>query len=464
MSLTPTNFVNAGELTATVPAVPTPGTAMVTVFNPGPGGGISNPVPFTIIDPISNLDFTAVPIPGTTSPINVVTADFNHDGKADLAVIDEAPAPFCNYQNHRIGSIAIFFGNGNGTFTQQPSLCFTDVFAETPRRLVVAGNLNQVGESYLIAVYDNPNDDRDNLDVYLANASGQFSGPYSAGQVNQYAEGLAVGDFGGIGQLMIAESSLDDMEGVDGVFLLGYGDLFGSVAQAAQFSAGPLVAGGFRGNGALDLAEGGSSLTMFQNIGYPTFTIVNEGPFGDGASVVSGDFNADGKLDLATTDGNGISVLFGNGLGGFGSNLQLFTAHPNVSLITTDFNGDGMLDFAVADSTDAVSIWEQNEIQPGTFNVASVNIPIQGNNQVAADLNGDGRMDLVTTNSATGALTAYLQHACADPSQTAPFSGTYNSPVTVTWTNPTAGCVLHFTTNGMHPTASSPIFPRSVSE
>jgi hypothetical protein len=53
---------------------------------------------------------------------------------------------------------------------------------------------------------------------------------------------------------------------------------------------------------------------------------------------------------------------------------------------------------------------------------------------------------------------------CEDPSQNSPFSGTYSSPPTtlplvITWTNPTAGCVLHYTTDGSAPNADSPVYP-----
>lgn len=52
--------------------------------------------------------------------------------------------------------------------------------------------------------------------------------------------------------------------------------------------------------------------------------------------------------------------------------------------------------------------------------------------------------------------------ACADPSQNAPFSGGPYSvppPLVITWTNPTAGCVLHYTVDGSAPTSASPTYP-----
>jgi len=107
-----TTFVKTGELTAVVPAtiVSKAGTASVTVVSPSPGGGSSNPVPFTIIEPTSNLVFRDLPVAETTAPLALAAADFNHDGIADLAVIDQGPAPSCNYEFSSGGSVAIANG------------------------------------------------------------------------------------------------------------------------------------------------------------------------------------------------------------------------------------------------------------------------------------------------------------------------------------------------------------------
>jgi hypothetical protein len=132
-------------------------------------------------------------------------------------------------------------------------------------------------------------------------------------------------------------------------------------------------------------------------------------------------------------------------------------------LITADVNGDGILDFAVTDSTNVVSIWLGNG--DGTFQ-APVDSTGRGDGVVAADFNSDGRMDLGVTNSTLSTVTVLLQATatCGNPSQNSPNSGTYNVPPTtlplvITWSNPTAECVLHYTTDGSAPTASSPTYP-----
>jgi hypothetical protein len=407
--------------------------------------------------------------------MSIVTADFNHDGIADLAVIDQAPAPSCDYQYHAAGSIAILLGNGDGTFTKHSTLCFFDYTGETPQRLAVTGDLNRDGNVDLIAVSNAP-EYEDHLDIYYGNGDGTFTGPFMALQAAgaakaavakaltsepQYIKGLALGDFYSNGQLNIAESDIGNY-GQALVFLLPEYDSL--LFNGGGAGAGPLSSGDFNGDGVLDLADAPGSLEMFLNDGNGAFTELPDAPFADGASIVSGDFNGDGILDLASTNGNSVSVLLGNGDGTFTEKGgQPTSAQTNVALITADFNGDEILDFAVIDSTNVVSIWLGNG--DGTFQ-APVDSTGRGDGVVAADFNGDGRMDLAVTNSDLATVTVLLQATptCGNPSQNSPNSGTYNVPPTklplvITWTNPTSACVLHYTKDGSAPTASSPTYP-----
>jgi hypothetical protein len=100
-------FVSPTQVTATILAsdLGTAGTAHVVVTNPAPGGGTSNPAPFQITTSTSTVAMGATVIPVGTNPRGVITADFNNDGKMDIAVV-----------NRGTNTVSILRGNGNGTF------------------------------------------------------------------------------------------------------------------------------------------------------------------------------------------------------------------------------------------------------------------------------------------------------------------------------------------------------------
>ena len=417
-----TTFVKAGELKAVVPAtiVSKAGTASVTVVSPSPGGGSSNPVPFTIIEPTSNLVFRNLPVAGTTAPIGLAAADFNHDGIVDLAVIDQGPAPSCNYQFSSGGSVAILLGNGDGTFTRHSTLCFPDFRSVTPERFIVAGDLDRDGNVDLVATFTDPVGFlAGEVAIYRGNGDGTFTSVTSllkasvaqAATPNDFFRGLALGDFESNGQLDIAESKVNDF-GFNRL-LLDKANVF--LLNTPITSTGPLAAGDFNGDGILDLADGtndfvdpaiGPSLGIFLNT---NGNLVRQPavPFVHGTAMVSGDFNGDGILDLASTKGTSLSVLLGNGDGTFAEKTGTpASAQTTVDLITADFNGDGILDLATIDSTNVVSIWLGNG--DGTFR-APVDTTGRGDSVAAADFNGDGRMDLVVTNSADATVSILLQ-------------------------------------------------------
>ena len=69
------------------------------------------------------------------------------------------------------------------------------------------------------------------------------------------------------------------------------------------------------------------------------------------ASVTAGDFNGDGRQDLATNLAAGVGVFLGNGNGTFGGMITTGGGNNGQSIVAGDFNGDGKLDLAAGSST-----------------------------------------------------------------------------------------------------------------
>jgi hypothetical protein len=197
--------------------------------------------------------------------------------------------------------------------------------------------------------------------------------------------------------------------------LLGNGD--GTFQPAVNYAAGPMprsiAVGDFNGDGKPDLAvaeEGtahsftDSAVSVLLGNGDGTFQpAVNYGAGSMPVSVAVGDFNGDGKPDLVVADlglvanNSGVSVLLGNGDGTFQDAVGFnFDAGATYpeSIAVGDFNGDGKPDFAVA-NTQFPAISVLLGNGDGTFQTA-VNFDAKlGPRFVAVgDFNGDGKPDL----------------------------------------------------------------------
>ena len=131
-------------------------------------------------------------------------------------------------------------------------------------------------------------------------------------------------------------------------------------------------------------------------------------------SIAVGDFNGDGKQDLAVADGGSdvIALLFGDGAGKFNRYPRLFLAGEHASSVAAgDFNGDGRQDLAVANgnsSSNTVSILLGNG--RGTFKLPTSYATFISPNWVAvSDFNGDGKQDLaVVSNSSPSSVSILL--------------------------------------------------------
>lgn len=239
----------------------------------------------------------AVTFPGGGNPRYILTADLNHDSKADLA--------FCN-ENGR--TISIRLGNGDGTF--QDAVDYS-INGNNPYQIAIA-DLNGDGALDLVSA----NTGSDTISVLLGTGNGTF-GSSSQVTVGSNPRSVAAIDLNGDGTLDLAVVRAGSNPVA---ILLGKGDgTFNDALNIDASTAEPynIQAADLNGDGKGDLAianHGRSAVTVLLGKGDGTFSSTyNYGLNGSAIGIAFGDFDKDGRLDIAAAgyNGNIVSILFG---------------------------------------------------------------------------------------------------------------------------------------------------------
>ncbi len=324
----------------------------------------------------------------------IVTADFNGDGYPDLAVAAGA-------------TLVVLLGNGNGTFRAPVSYPALAAF-------IALGDFNGDGIAD-IAVYGQPGGDvNGQVQVFFGSPSGTFApGPVTSTIPSGIPLAIVSADFNGDGKADVALTCAIYHDIGEVVVLFGSGNgTFGSPTAYPDSTASYLdaiVTADFNGDGAPDLAyvSNAAEAVVLLNNGAGLFTPLTPIKLPANAiSLATADLNGDGILDLLAA-GSGIgTVLQGRGNGTFRDTGQYVLAYESTALAIADFNGDSIPDVAATNGTNSYAappgqppLFLMLGSGQGRFESSRAFDASAAPNGIATgDFNRDGNLDVAVSN------------------------------------------------------------------
>jgi hypothetical protein len=338
----------------------------------------------------------------------VVIGDFNLDGAMDIAV-----------SNQNAGNVSILVGDGQGHFGAK-----TDLPLGGPPQRIIAADLNRDGTLDLVLPIQASNA----VAILLGDGHGAFGKPAMV-PVDGAPFMAAAADFNADGKPDLAVTTTTAGSRRVAV-LLGDGmGGFGPPRYFGSFSNSPIALGAadFNGDGRPDLAVGGganspadtNNLSILLGdgqggFGAPAFYTIGQAP----QSMSIADFNGDGLADIAVSNslavsGNStVSVLLGAGSGRFTGPTSFTIGVAGRGTGVADFNLDGKLDLVVANSnSNSVSVL-LGDGRGGFGPRSDFAVGTNPRKLAVGDVNHDGRPDIITPNTGSNDVSVLL-NTCA---------------------------------------------------
>jgi hypothetical protein len=358
--------------------------------------------------------------------VSIAVGDLNGDHRPDIAVIS----------NGGVNQLDVLLNNGDGTF-QAPLTYSTFTYPSA----VAIGDLN--GDGFPEIVVANSQSGTLSIFVNTLNEETQQREfiDESNPRVGQAVRSIAIADLNGDGNADIVVSSpgnyyLPGATATVGV-LLGNGDLGFAPLQDIALPgnrAGSALVGDVNGDGKPDIVvvtgyetAGTDRVDVLAGNGDGTFKAPTSYSIASApSSVVLGDVNRDGRLDIVTSNDRhyAISVLINTSSGGVFGAARTVTLNGNLpeSIATGDLNGDGNADVVVANETDGtIEILYGNG--DGTFKAPVTYTAVPSPTCVVlADLTNDLHLDIVVASSTEAEAVVFLGNG----------NGTFQPPIDVT--------------------------------
>jgi VCBS repeat protein/HYDIN/CFA65/VesB family protein len=328
-----------------------------------------------------------VDYPVGNAPVQLISSDFNGDGKADLAVI-----------NSKDNTLSILLGVGDGTF-------LTQVTYPTGAMPIAITNADFNGDKHMDLAVANQTDGT--ISIFFGNPDGTFISQTPVVVAGTTPISIASGDLNGDGKpdLLLLSSGSGNTPGSLSLLTNHGNGTFASPSSLLTGSLGAMAVGDFNRDGSLDIAvtvPPSDLVYILQGNGTGSFQTrslsVGNSLGAPAGAIVVGDFNHDGNLDLAISEIYFVAIYLGNGDGTFQPALPSgLPASPTVpTLAVGDFNNDGLPDLAIAIQDYNVALVVLGNGDGTLGSRADTSLPTSGGmgGSVAADLNGSGKQDL----------------------------------------------------------------------
>lgn len=350
--------------------------------------------------------------------VDTRSGDFNEDRKTDMA-----------YANQGL-TVRVAFGDGIGGFG---SIVAVPV-SRQPRAMLVS-DVNNDGNQDLFVLVQNNGDGFSRAGVAFGNGNGTFQ-PFvegTTGYALQDSKSLVLADANSDGLPdLFARSS----NGVNVLFYrnLGNGAFFQTVGINLGTTIGAITAGDFNLDGRADLAVLSGGVHIYFGLGALNFDFAGFYPAaGAHHHIFTSDFNNDGNLDIAATNeqipptpGLGkVAILMGVGKGGFGPASEFTVGRGPSNMEAADFDGDGNRDLAVINAGHFNGIDSRITIfySDGTGSFPRVNYYVTGQSPrglITGDFDSNGKPDLAAANFFWGNSTILLNSCAAPPATNLP--------------------------------------------